>query len=313
MGIKPSTVFSILMTIIDKRKVSRDYIAERFSISKRTVSRYLNVLTDAGIPILSAPGRNGGIMLPDDYTLDKAFLSEAESLRLKDALERTAQQYSDKVNASLIEKLESVDKSRDRDTYVIKQDALYIDCDFEQAKLIRPRIRVFAEAIEQCRAVEVKYTDAHGYVSYRTIEPYTIVFKENLWYVYAMCRLRGDFRLFRLSRISDLRKTSKRFTKCESKLIEKLELEYYNELYIDLELEFFPTPVIMESIVDWLGAKSVTERGTKYVAAAEVPMTDTLVKRLLSYGSSIKVLNPPELATQLKEEAEHMLSVYSDL
>ena len=307
-----STIFSILMMLVDKRKVSSDYIAERFSISKRTVSRYINVLIDAGVPVVSETGPHGGIALPDDYKLDKAFMSEAESIRLKAALERTANEFGDKVNLSLIEKLNGINKSRVHDSYAIKQSNLYIDCNTDNAEPLRSKIHTFSEAIDECRAVEIKYTDANGYVSFRTVEPYTIVFKEGAWYVYAMCKLRGDFRLFKLSRISDMRKTSKRFVKTESKLLEKLELEYYSEMYVDLEFEFFPTPSVTESIVEWLGAEAVEERGTKFVATAELPLTDSLIKRLLSFGSSIKIIKPTEIAEQLRDEAERMKNIYKD-
>ena len=48
-----AVLFSILTILLTKRKVSRDYLAERFSVSKRTVSRYLAVLEDSGVPITS--------------------------------------------------------------------------------------------------------------------------------------------------------------------------------------------------------------------------------------------------------------------
>lgn len=305
-----STVFSILMILLSKRHVSRDYLAERFSVSKRTVSRYLTVLEDAGVPIVSTPGRGGGVALADDYVVDKSFLTEAESIRIKDALRQTADRYDDKVNGALIEKLDAVDKRREADTYVIKQDNLYIDCDYEQAADIRPKIKTLNDAIDQGRAVEIKYIDSHGYVSYRTIEPYTLVFKAEAWYVYAMCKLRGDFRLFRLSRISDLRKTSKRFIKYESRLVEKLDLEFYNQIYVDLELEFFPS--VYSDIVDWLGLNAVSERGAKMIAHAELPLTDNLIKRLLGYGSSVKVLNPVDVRNTLREEAQRMTMLYAE-
>lgn len=308
-----STIFAILMMLVDKRKVSRDYIAERFSISTRTVSRYINVLADAGIPIVSETGPNGGISIPDEYKLDKAFMSEAEAIRMKAALERTASEFGDKVNRSLISKLNGINKSREHDGYAIKQDNLYIDCSTDNAESLRAKLSKLSKAIDECRAVEIKYTDAKGYISFRTIEPYTLVFKEGAWYIYAMCKLRGDFRLFRLSRISDLRKTSKRFVKTESKLLEKLELEYYNKMYVDLEFEFFPTPSVMESVVEWLGQDAVEERGTKYVASAELPLTDSLIQRLLSFGSSVKILKPTEIAQQLRDEAERMISVYDNI
>ncbi len=303
-----STVFSILMILLTKRKVSRDYLAERFSVSKRTVSRYLNILEDAGVPIVSVSGVGGGISLADDYTVDKNFLSEAELARIRSALDKTADDFPDNVNRALSEKLEHLGKTRERDGYIIKQDELYIDCEYEQAAFLRPRLRTLSQAIEVKRAVEIKYIDSRGCVSYRTVEPYTLVFKSGAWYVYAMCRLRGDFRLFRLSRISDIRITSKSFMRYESRLTEKLELEYYNEIYIELEFEFFPA--VRESVEDWLGGDAVSERGTTLLARAEVPLTDALYKHLLAYGSSIKVTEPPELAERLKEDARLMLEVY---
>lgn len=305
-----STVFSILMILLTKRKVTRDYLAERFSVSTRTVSRYLNILEDAGVPIISVPGIGGGIALADDFTVDRTFLSEAELSRIRSALDRTANDYPDNVNRALSEKLEHLDKSRERDGWTIKQDELYIDCEYEQAAFLRPRLRTLSQAIEAKRAVEIKYTDSRGCVSYRTVEPYTLVFKSGAWYIYAMCRLRGDFRLFRISRISDLRITSKSFSRCQSRLTEKLELEYYNEIYIELEFEFFPA--VRESVEDWLGGDAVSERGTKLVARSELPLTDALYKHLLSYGSSIKVTEPTELAERLKEDARLMLEVYDD-
>lgn len=305
-----STIFAILMILLAKRKVTRDYLAERFSVSKRTVSRYITELIDAGVPIISTSGHHGGYSLADDYIVDKSVLTEAESIRIKDALSKTVPLYDDKVNLALIEKLNAVDAVRAQDRYVIKQDNLYIDYDDCQAAEIKSKIKTLSEAIEQTRATDIKYTDARGAVSYRTIEPYTLVFKAGAWYIYAMCRLRGDFRLFKLTRISDLRKTSKRFVKLESKLIEKLELEFYNEIYVDLEFEFFPA--VMESVVDWLGMQAVTERGTKLVAHAEVPMNDALIKRLLSYGSSIKVLQPTDIRESLRDEAKRMTKLYGD-
>lgn len=303
-------LFSILTILLTKRKVKRDYLAKRFSVSTRTVSRYIRVMEAAGIPINVEPGANGGISLCGDYVLDKTFFTDAELLRIKDALSRSADHYGDKVNHALAEKLDCLYSARAQDGYAIDQDELYIDCAYEQSALIRPKIKAFSRAIEGLRVVEIKYTDSRGYESYRSIEPYTLVFKSDAWYIYAMCRLRNDFRLFKLTRIDDLRITSKSFVKHESHLKEKLGLEFYNEIFVDLEFEFFPT--VTDSVVDWLGVKSIEERGTKLYAAAEVPLTDSLYKKLLGFGSSIKIINPPELKERIKEEARLMLDGYSD-
>lgn len=303
-----STLFSILMILLNKRQVTREYLAERFSVCKRTVSRYIAALEDAGVPIISTPGTGGGLRIADDFRLDKTFLSEAETIRIRQALANSAKDFDDNANTAIIEKLDNMQKSRIVDKCVINQDDLYIDCDFEQAELVKPKITTFMRAIESRRVVDLTYTDTHGARSFRAVEPYTIVFKNGAWYIYAMCRLRGDFRLFKLSRIKDMRITSKSFARGESRLIEKLQLEYYNELYIDLEIEFFPT--ITENIVDWLGVAAISERGAKLIAHTEVPYNSALVKRILSFGSSIKVLAPEELKTAIAEEATRIYANY---
>lgn len=305
-----SIAFSILMILLNKRKVSRQYLAERFSVSPRTVSRYLTVLSDAGVPVSFVPGRGGGVTLPDDYMIDKTFLSEAETLRLKDVLLATGDDYDDNVNIALVEKLETVRRTREEDGFSIKQDDLYIDSGSFGQTSLRPTIKLLSEAIDERRATEIKYSDTHGYISYRTIEPYTLVFREGVWYIYAMCRLRGEFRLFRLSRIKDIRKTSKRFARTESRLVEKLELEYYNEMYVDLVLELFPA--VRDSVAEWLGESAISDSGVKLTASAEVPLTDSLIRRLLSYGSSVKVISPKVLADNIREEAKRLLDKYDE-
>lgn len=304
-------LFSILMILLKRRKVRRNYLAERFSISTRTVSRYIRVLEDAGVPIIYESGRDGGISLYDDFTLDKTFFSEAETLRIKDALAKTEQEYDDKANSAISEKLDAINASRLRDSFAINQDEWYIDCEYEQAELLRPKIKTIAQAIRNTKAIELKYVDSHGYESYRTVEPYTLVFKMGTWYLYAMCKLRGDFRLFKLSRIKYIRLTSKSFAKGDSRLIEKIGLEFYNEVYVDVEFEFFPG--VREQVVDWLGVSAIKEQNTKLYAMTEAPLTDELYKKLLSFGSSIRVISPPDLAEKLREEARLMLNVYDGI
>lgn len=303
-------VLSILIILLSKRRVSREYLAERFSVSKRTISRYIDTLVGAGVPVTSTPGPGGGVAIADDFILDKLYLSEAETRRIKDALKRSACFYNDGVNLAISDKLDAVDRTRERDSFAIKQDDLYIDADIGQAEKLRAKIKTITQAIDNLRCIEITYSDSRGALSYRTIEPYTLVFKMGAWYVYAMCKLRGDFRLFKLTRIGDIRITSKRFAKTESKLTEKLELEFYNEVYVDLEFEFFNAPEVAEAVIDWLGADAISERGTKFIAKAELPLDDALYKKLLSFGSSIRVLAPKEIADKLLTDAEQMIKNY---
>jgi len=55
------------------------WLAERFEVSTRTIYRDIEVLSSAGVPVYTNKGNSGGISLLEDYTLNKALLSQKES------------------------------------------------------------------------------------------------------------------------------------------------------------------------------------------------------------------------------------------
>ena len=61
-------------------------IAEQFEISTRTVYRYIDALSCAGVPFITDVGKNGGISLDPNFTLENFLLSRQEKDALKDAL-----------------------------------------------------------------------------------------------------------------------------------------------------------------------------------------------------------------------------------
>lgn len=301
-------IFAILLNLLTKRSISREEIAERYELSKRTVTRYLGVLADSGVPIVSKPGKGGGVSIADDYVIDKTFFTDAEIKRLNEVLSRASGDYDDKLIKKITDKLAAVNAAKPDDEFVIRREDLLIDGGASQSTAVKGQITVLSRAITECRSVDVKYTDANRFSTYRTIDPYTVIFKDGSWYLYGYCRLRHDFRLFKIARMRDLRLTSKKFARLSTNAYEKLEEEFYDEVIVDFEVEF--TSSALSSVSEWLGEEAVTERGTFFRAAATLPSNSKLLSKLLSFGSSIKVIKPASLAAELKAEAERMLNFY---
>ncbi|MDD2445600.1 MAG: HTH domain-containing protein [Clostridia bacterium] len=84
--LKQYLVFGIFLFIIQKEKITAKIIAEKFEISKRTVYRYLDTLTSAGIPVICEQGRNGGIRILKSFKLNNIYLTENEKSIIKQAL-----------------------------------------------------------------------------------------------------------------------------------------------------------------------------------------------------------------------------------
>lgn len=83
---KQYLIFGVFFTIFKKKKTTAKEIAERFEVSPRTIYRYVDALSSAGIPIMTQNGKGGGISLPDDFRLETFCLSEREKSLIKDSL-----------------------------------------------------------------------------------------------------------------------------------------------------------------------------------------------------------------------------------
>ena len=75
-----------MLTLINSKKVTASELAEKYELSKRTIYRYIDVLNQAGVPIVSFSGSGGGIAVADNFKLDKTFFSKEEYSKIIAAL-----------------------------------------------------------------------------------------------------------------------------------------------------------------------------------------------------------------------------------
>ena len=79
-------VFGIFLFISQRKKTTARDIADMFEISTRTVYRYIDCLCMANVPIVCERGKNGGISLANNFSLESLVLSKNEKDTLKCAL-----------------------------------------------------------------------------------------------------------------------------------------------------------------------------------------------------------------------------------
>ncbi|MGX7015095.1 WYL domain-containing protein [Vagococcus silagei] len=60
------------------------------------------------------------------------------------------------------------------------------------------------KSIETGQVISITYTSYDNKQTMRKIEPINLVFKAQVWYLYAYCRIRKDNRLFRINRIRNI-------------------------------------------------------------------------------------------------------------
>ncbi|MDE6399220.1 MAG: YafY family transcriptional regulator [Clostridiales bacterium] len=303
-------LLTIYFTLMNKRKkVKRTTLAARAGVNVRTVSRAIDTLTLAGVPVYSETGPDGGYYIPDDYVITQASFSAEEKARIVSCIRAAQQNFSDNLCENVLDKLGSI--AAPNENYLIKSDTLVIDASgWNEPQHTSARISVLGRAVNEKKTVRMKYVDRYEFSSERLFDPYCLVQKGGTWYVYGYCHRREDFRLFKIARIEDVVITDNVFEKKPSNVYEKLRGDFPADDLVPFTIEF--TSLILPEIEEWLGADAIEDRGTCYAAHAELFGGAQLIGKLLSFGSSIKVTEPAYLREEIEIECKRMLQNYEN-
>ena len=309
-------MFGILMTLLNSsRPVTRRKLAEKFEISQRTVSRYIDAMSaDCNIPVAVSFGAGGGYFLADNYKLNQTFFTTDEYERILTCLNAVDKEFDDEVMTAVRDKIVNLKANTDGEKFLIKGEKLVIDSTaWLNPTECRNAMSAINKAIEEKRVVRLDYVDKRDSRTERDFDPYTLVLKEGLWYVYGWCHVREDFRLFKLSRIRRLTLKDEIYdVRKDSDVYEKLGEEFIDREKIDLCIEL--DSEALPAVEEWLGLDSVKPKEDGlFNAEGYVYSEDLLIKKLLSFGSHVKVLSPPCVAEELEAEVARMAKKYSSV
>lgn len=295
----------LFMLLSRKGKVTAAEIASRFEISRRTVYRYMDTLTLANVPIMVDQGTNGGYYISDTYKLN-TFLTEKELSTLTEILKSFESVFPDRDISFIRDKLFN---SKLSEQAAISSSSLIIDGTNWANGNSSPKISVISNAIENCRLLDISYHDANGNITKRTIEPHALALKNGLWYVFAYCHLRDNFRLFKLSRI-EYANLGESFEKRQFN-VELLPVwEWQTEdKTIDIELEIESSA--KSEVEEWIGIENIyTSSDGKIKANARLPFNKTLVSQIMKFGSSVKVIKPKQLKKEILKVSQDLVNLY---
>lgn len=79
-------------------------------------------------------------------------------------------------------------------------------------KNLQPTLEVIKKALDENKNLCFRYSDFVGKNSIRVVEPYHLVLKGANWYLQAFCTSKLDFRIFKLTRISEIEILDETFT-----------------------------------------------------------------------------------------------------
>ena len=216
----------MLTQLQTKRIVTATTLAAKFNVSVRTIYRDIKALEKSGVPILVEDGK--GYTLMEGYKIPPVMFTENEA----NALILAEQLVLKNKDASFIKDyIEAIEKIKAVLGYSIK----------DKANLLADRTRFNQNidgernsnnlsdlqfALTNFRVIKIDYSNEANKTSNRLIEPFALLSTQENWLLIAWCRMRKQFRYFRLDRIKKMETLSENFTP------HKLTLqEYFDKFY----------------------------------------------------------------------------------
>lgn len=295
-------LIGILSLLLQRERVTAAEMAELFEVSRRTVLRDVDELCRAGIPLVTIQGAGGGISIMDGYRLDRTVLTSSEMQAILAGLRSLDSVSGTRRYAQLMEKL-----SAGSGTLVPGGAHMLIDLSSWYRTSLPPKIELISAAIEQRRTLRFAYFSPSG-ESIREAEPYYLVFHWSSWYVWAWCRLRKNYRLFKLGRMAEL-EPGETFEPRGAPL-PQLEPEHIFPARRKVTVLFEPR--YKWRLVEEYGSDSFTTRTDGRLRFTVCfPDDESVLSWLLTFGGGAELTEPEELREKLSRLGRELAERYS--
>lgn len=310
---KIDRLVSIIMILLEKERISAQELAKMFEVSTRTIYRDIEAISMAGIPVLATSGSGGGIEIMKDYKVDKKIFSTDDLSALLMGLSNISGMVRGSEVANALAKVKSFIPSEKAKSIELKASQIYIDLTpWEGNASVKNALEIIKKALQENRLLIFTYIDGHGSKTSRTVEPYQLVFKSRAWYVQTFCRLKNDYRLFRLSRMSELKMLEETFTPRE---YQKPFLDFEEtarSLQTDIKIRIHKS--VLDRILDFCPYERLSQDGEDYYLA-DYPFFDSdyYYDMLLSLGDKCEILEPAHVREKLKQKIKNLAKVYRAL
>ena len=309
---KTDRLVSIILILLDKKRIDAQALAEIFEVSLRTIYRDMDAINMAGIPVRSTPGVGGGFEIMPQYKLDKNVFSTADLSAILMGLSNLSNVMRGDELLNALAKVKSFIPAGKAKDIEMKANQICIDLSpWMGNRNIQPYLKIIQTALQLNRLLSFEYMDHHGKQTMRTIEPYQLVLKGNHWYIHGYCRLREDFRLFKLSRMKDLQMDEAIFTPRNhtKPILDFADILETMQKKITIRIH----KSVLERVLDYCTYDDlVPDDDEHYIIAFPFIENDYYYDILLSFGDKCECLEPLPIRAEMKNRIQKIAILYAE-
>lgn len=304
----------ILMKIDQDGKVKAHDMAETLEVSCRTIYRDIDVLCEAGYPIITTTGQNGGIAFVEGYQLNLEQTDDTLKTLITNLYAMPDQEsIINALESGMDLKYRSVDKVSEEN----KQKILVDRKSWWEEASTEIDLQPIMKALFLQRKLNIQYTQRDGTKSDRIIAPYGLVLKYTSWYLVAYCYTRHEIKTFHCSRMKCLTLLPESFEIPEDFVLESywtFSIKSFKESRE--ESEYYPVEIkVHESYgaifqnYDIIGIKKMGDFVIGMLDLHRKDVAEVDIRALLCYG---QILYPEEMKRKASEILESSMRMYKN-
>lgn len=303
---KTDRLYAITVYLLNHGKTSATELSRNFEVSVRTIQRDIDSLCQAGIPVIATAGAAGGYEISDSFMLDKQLTTSDDYSYILTALQGLVSAISDPKAKSTLEKV----------SYMSNTNTNGIILDFS---VLREgddsAFQILQSAVLKKLAVSFTYTNNNNETHPHNVEPIAVIYKWYAWYLLAYSKVKNEYRIYKLTRMRNIKITDNPFTKEHEPaelILQKVDATDSRK-YISILVKCKET--IKARVMEYLNGVVIKEysNGEYLMELTVVENEQFWFGSLLSFGDNVEILEPIEIRDRLVDAAKKILSLYQKL
>lgn len=303
---------AMVMYLQGRRVVTAEELARHFEVTVRTIYRDVSALGEAGVPVAGEAGV--GYSLVKGYHLPPVMFTAEEAIALFIGGEMVKQFADASLTGpmdSAVLKIRSVlPRERQDDLDRLTRATAIFGSPRLATGIDQRALLPIQQAIVSRRVLRMTYRGrARAAETGRDVEPLGVTYHDGAWYLVAWCRLRQDYRYFRLDRVQALEVLAERYApRPEFSLRQYLEENMGTRDRIAARVWFADDALDRVRRESYNGV--VTERREGEGAEVELKTfsLEWLARWILSFGTEAEARAPAKLRTLVREQAAAVAS-----